>query len=323
MAAPATWTTDGCPVRERADYWRTAVCSEFISLDPVPRDPHGFFGRIQSRGAGPLSVAAIQSAAQLVQRGPKEIAHAPGEYYFLIVQQSGTGLVVQRGRQAHLLPGDAALVDTRRAYTLAFDRDFEQLNISIPLDCIEAWHRDAVPVGVRIANVGPLVSGYIDLLRRFDGQEKLAKSLANNVLDLLQMLAARPDAAVGNLPDGRLLRAREYIRRHFADPSLCAKEVAQANGISVRLLHKLFAASGGTFGDFLRETRLEYCWQRLGNRACRDTILAIALRAGYGNPAVFARAFRQRYGLSPSEFRAAAHANESNAIKQMSPGELP
>jgi AraC-like DNA-binding protein len=78
--------------------------------------------------------------------------------------------------------------------------------------------------------------------------------------------------------------------------------------MSVRLLHKMFAAAGRSFGDTLRELRLEHGRKCLAGMARRVTILEIALESGYGNLSCFSRAFRQRYGLSPSEYRAAAKA---------------
>lgn len=305
MAAPATWSTQGCPVAERVAYWREAACTEFLPLDTVPRDPARFFGHIHSHPAGPLYVSAIRSTAQVVQRGPAQITRAPGEHYFLIVQQAGTGLVVQQDRHAALFPGDAVLVDTRRPYTLMFDRDFAQLSISIPLQCLEPRRREHVPTGVRIANVGPLVSGYLDLFRDLDGQGHTAHALVNNVLELLDVLAARPET-LEQRRDSRLARVQDYVRRYFPDPALGAQRAADANHLSVRLLHKLFAADGQSFGETLREVRLEHGRRRLLDAGCVLTILEISLESGYENFSCFTRAFKQRFGLTPSEYRAAA-----------------
>lgn len=308
MPAPVTWSTQGCPVAERVAYWREAACAEFLPLETVPRDPARFFGHIHSHAAGPLQVAAIRSTAQVVLRGPAQIHRAPGEHYFLIVQQAGIGVVVQQDRHANLTPGDAVLVDTRRPYTLAFDRDFAQICIAIPLHCLEPRRREQVPTGVRIANVGPLVSGYLDLFQDLDATGHTAQALVNNVLELLDVLAARPET-LEHRRDTRLARVQDYLRRHFPDPALCAERVADANHLSVRLLHKLFAADGRSFGETLRELRLEHGRRRLEAGQRHASILDIALECGYENLSCFTRAFRQRYGLTPSEYRAAAHAS--------------
>lgn len=305
MTGPTTWSTDGRPMAERVAYWREITCQAFLSLDPVARDPARFFGQLRTRTAGPFKIATIRSAAQIVQRGPVEIRRTPGGHFYLIVQQSGTGAVFQQGRRADLAPGDAVLVDTRRPYTLAFERDFEQFSLTIPAQCVAARPRDDLPTGVRIASAGPLVAGYVDLFRALDRDPATAQALMNNVLELLDVLASRPQGP-WDRPDERLFRVRAYLTRHFADPDLGAEKAALANHISVRLLHKLFAATGRTFGETLREIRLEHGRRRLGEASAGTTILDIALESGYGNLNCFSRAFRQRYGLTPSEFRAAA-----------------
>ena len=58
------------------------------------------------------------------------------------------------------------------------------------------------------------------------------------------------------------------------------------------------------FNDFLHHYRLQEAAARL---TCEDLpILTIALESGYGSIGPFNRAFRQRFGMTPSEYRAGA-----------------
>lgn len=58
------------------------------------------------------------------------------------------------------------------------------------------------------------------------------------------------------------------------------------------------------FNDFLHHHRLQETAARL---ATEDLpILTIALECGYGSIGPFNRAFRQRFGMTPTEFRAGA-----------------
>jgi AraC-like DNA-binding protein len=58
------------------------------------------------------------------------------------------------------------------------------------------------------------------------------------------------------------------------------------------------------FNDFLHHHRLQAASVRL---AAEDLpILSIALECGYGSIGPFNRAFRQRFGMTPTEYRAAA-----------------
>ncbi|MBP6776550.1 MAG: helix-turn-helix transcriptional regulator, partial [Piscinibacter sp.] len=58
------------------------------------------------------------------------------------------------------------------------------------------------------------------------------------------------------------------------------------------------------FNDFLHHYRLQ---EAVGRLAAEDLpILSIALDVGYGSIGPFNRAFRQRFGMTPTEYRAAA-----------------
>lgn len=88
-------------------------------------------------------------------------------------------------------------------------------------------------------------------------------------------------------------------------------EVAARHGISARHIRRLFEGSGMTFTAFTREQRLLAALRMLNDR-CSDqrAIGAIAFDAGFGDLSYFNRVFRQRFGATPSEIRAAARAKQ-------------
>jgi AraC-like DNA-binding protein len=74
--------------------------------------------------------------------------------------------------------------------------------------------------------------------------------------------------------------------------------------ISVRQVHRLFAAEGLTFGSWVREQRLRRCRDDLADpRHCHHTVAEIAARWGFRSPAHFTRAFQSRYGITPADYR--------------------
>jgi AraC-like DNA-binding protein len=58
------------------------------------------------------------------------------------------------------------------------------------------------------------------------------------------------------------------------------------------------------FNDFLHHHRLREATERLAHEDL--PILTIALECGYGSIGPFNRAFKQRMGVTPTEFRAGA-----------------
>jgi AraC-like DNA-binding protein len=80
--------------------------------------------------------------------------------------------------------------------------------------------------------------------------------------------------------------------------------IAAAHHISVRYLHHLFQADGRTVCGYVREQRLERCRADLASPSlARQSVGRISARWGFPDAAVFGRAFKNAYGVSPGEFR--------------------
>lgn len=98
-------------------------------------------------------------------------------------------------------------------------------------------------------------------------------------------------------------RAVAYIEQAFDDPELSPVSVAAALRISVRYLHLLFAQRGHTTAGWIRERRLAYCREALGNVDSGLSVTDVALRAGFTDPSHFSRVFRHRFGIAPNQYR--------------------
>lgn len=95
-----------------------------------------------------------------------------------------------------------------------------------------------------------------------------------------------------------------FIDSHLLDPHLSPRHAAQSLSISQRYLHLIFAESGTTFCQYIRQQRLEYSRQKLLDPgAAERRICDIALELGFYDHAHFTRNFREAYGVSPKEFR--------------------
>jgi AraC-like DNA-binding protein len=131
--------------------------------------------------------------------------------------------------------------------------------------------------------------------------------LTEATLDIIRALhgdhhPARTPEATGR---GELLRRiQRHMDANLADPNLTPARIAAAHFVSVRLLHRLFAAQGTTVGRWLRDRRLERCRRDLAHPALGHLGTAeIAAAWGFRSPSHFSRAFRSAYGCAPSEAR--------------------
>jgi AraC family transcriptional regulator len=117
----------------------------------------------------------------------------------------------------------------------------------------------------------------------------------------------------------RLNRVVNYIGEHLDEP-LTLRELADEAAFSPFHFHRIFKAMmGETLGGFFWRLRLEKAanlllWQPTAR------ITDVALACGFSSPSNFSRAFRQRFGMSATEFRAGGLSKMCKAERK--PGEV-
>jgi AraC-like DNA-binding protein len=93
------------------------------------------------------------------------------------------------------------------------------------------------------------------------------------------------------------------VRDEYAS-DLSLDDIARRVASSRRQLQRAYAEIGETtFREHLTGVRMDRAAEMLQTRGL--TVREVARRVGYRQPAQFAKAFRRRHGLAPSDFRAA------------------
>ena len=83
--------------------------------------------------------------------------------------------------------------------------------------------------------------------------------------------------------------------------------IAAQHRLKPRWIQRLFAKDGTTFTDYVLAQRLVRAHRLLTDPRCAgQKISAIALDVGFWDVSYFNRVFRRRYGMAPSDLRAAA-----------------
>ena len=103
-------------------------------------------------------------------------------------------------------------------------------------------------------------------------------------------------------PDERLLdRVMKVINANLDNPRLTVEMVAEEVGISrVHLHRKLKELTNQTSRDFIRNVRLSKAAEMLTDK--KYAISELSEVVGFSSPASFATAFKNLYGVSPSEY---------------------
>ena len=98
-------------------------------------------------------------------------------------------------------------------------------------------------------------------------------------------------------------RIKKHIDDHLEEPDLNADRVCKVFGISRTRLYRLFQYTDG-IASYIRNRRLAVALGILSDPTQRRRkIIDIALAVGFVSEVSFIRAFRRRYGLTPTEAR--------------------
>jgi len=115
-------------------------------------------------------------------------------------------------------------------------------------------------------------------------------------------------------------KALWYVESHFAE-AVGLDEAAACAGVSRFQLSRAFGeATGLSFARYLRGRRLSEAARSLAGGA--PDILEVALSVGYGSHEAFTRAFRDWFGLTPEQLRAAARLDNLTLMEPIRMDEL-
>ncbi len=294
------------------------VSATFFPMDcELARDyPGEFHGLLNSRQLGQLGFAAVKSTPLDVYRRRSHIGKVTDSIYLVKVQVAGESQVIQRGREAHLAPGDFTLCLSSEPYELHFASDYSQVVLAIPSPLMEECvHQPERHLGVRMAaetGANGLFSQFVtSIAQRLDDMDGvLAQRLEANVIDLLATTLSyagenqRRDLLCNGVRQEYLSRIRQFIRKHLGDPRLTPDWIAAAHNISTRYLHMLFEAESVSICRYIQQLRLQACSQALADSAfARFTVAEVAYHFGFKDASHFSRAFKAEFGMTPVQYR--------------------
>lgn len=301
------------------DAWLHAVSSAFVPVDAHVEVPLGFEGRLSAHRFGDVSLAFVGGSPVRVSRTPGMIRREDPDLVKMSIQVRGHGLIVQDGREAVMAPGDMALNDASRPYTLCFSEDFLVQVVMLPREALnirtfEFGRLTARAVSARSGAGAVLASMTSSLVgQSAAGELEPSVYLSDAVVNLLDAICAEmadsPRPPADEHRAAMLLRVQRFIDNHLGETDLSTARIAAEHHVSVRYVQKLFESTGTTVREWIRTRRIDRCRHNLlDERFDSVPVGAIGSRWGFTDPAHFSRVVRQYLGMSPSELRLAGQA---------------
>jgi AraC-like DNA-binding protein len=307
-------TTDSVEPRERLAYWVDMICETYVRLECDARPSGSFSGSIVNHQLPGLDLSLVKSRAQRVLRTPRAIANEAADFFIVSLQTKGHAVISQDGREAVMTPGDFAIYDSTRPYTLQFDDDFEEIVLKLRGDHLRSLLRDtekltAMKVSGQVG-AGHLLISMINTLRNEidnlmpSSAEAVAGAVVSVLVAGLQSLPPCGQVELSQMRIYHVARIKQYIDKHLQDPGLTIESVAAQVGMSVGHLHRIFKTEPLSPSQYLWNRRLEACSRELLDpRRAGASVGEIAFGWGFIDAAHFSRAFRLRFDCSPREWR--------------------
>jgi AraC-like DNA-binding protein len=299
---------------KRYEMWREGICRSFCRLDTEPFASDCIDCRVDFTFMHSLTLATpTGSSARFVRT--RELLPDGCDDLVLISACRGPVQVTQGEKTVELETTQACLIEMNAAVGVVLDHTGRFTATRMPRHFLlqvapNAEARLYQPLGENLAAI-TMVERYFalcnDVVQDLDavGQQTAARHL----IELIGLLL-KPETEQRELVEGRgysparlsLLKAE--VLENLTRSTLTIDTIAQANGLSVRQAQRLFAKSGVTFTEFVLQQRLSLAHRMLIDPQNRHRKVSdIAYNAGFGDLSYFNRAFRSRFGVTPSDMR--------------------
>lgn len=302
-------STDEVASEFRVRHWRDAIHEAVVEMDLLPSHGPEFHSHIELCALSNIVAHRAQGSPQRISRNSFEIARGHKNAYYLISQSRHPWSCIHAGESHVVRPGESVLVDSRIPYSFTFDEGFDDLSVELPVAWVERWLPDpARVVGLPIPATegwGLAMRGAKEALVPRDLVElALPDELIEDQLGALLALATGSQIAMPDIDTALFDRCVSVIQARLSRPGLVASEVAGACDVSLRTLHRTFAANALTFAGVLMRKRIDEAACMLADRRFRHlTIAEIGRRCGFLDASHFARQFRRLRRMGPREFR--------------------
>jgi AraC-like DNA-binding protein len=300
--------------------------SPMFSIDARDPDARSAFEvDFTSYQFGDLAISRGSSSAATFERTAQTIARSGLDNIGVVTYLAGGCNLDADGRLTEVHPGDVCILDMTRR-TIVRGPDYESLAVVLPRALLEPLLPNLDDLhGLILKKETPLAIMLVDHLRSLFRE---APSLGLGLGDA--RAAARGTAALiaafaGALANGRdtsaqaaaaasLQPLRRTIEANLANRDLGPEFLSRHAGVSRATLYRLFEPIGGVRA-YIQQRRLTRAYQMITDPAhARLRVGTIAAHCGFSNDSVFSRAFREAYGVSPSDLRNASGRRDASDL---------
>ena len=305
----AATTRDVSP-REQFDYFCDALCDVYSGIRPQRAPAPRFEADVLAFAWGDLVLSRMRAPGHDARRDRRGISAKPDDALFLNFSDTSASTVECGGLVTAVPAAVPVLLDNSEPFHLRFDpsRRFHLFSLRLPGEIdgrrLGSAERALLNERMRRTDLGRQIALQARLMvTEFDaGRTEVAGAMAAVVATLFHSLCTP-----GGEETGRFAAYASTAQAHLHESGFGVRDIAALHRVSARTVQSVFAAEGATVTEWMLRARLERARDRLGDPAWTDrTIEQVAHACGWSDASGFHRAFRARFGETPSFFRPAA-----------------
>lgn len=312
-----SWNVAETSRRAQFELWRDLVDRTHMGAGLVGIAP-SFRADVTRRNIGNISLVECHCDPCQGFRGPDEVRKNNPNYFGILFERSGREIARVNNEEVSLNAGDIVIWDTANQTEFRVLEPLHKFSLFIPKETFRQYAPDFDRLaGIRVGrehSLGPLIGTYLGQLMCEMTQldDALMHSAVNGLLELVSAGACGVKGAAIPRSERAFRKVKQYILQNLSDPELTPQSIANANGVSLRYLHKLFAERGLSVSSLVREQRLHECRKALTDNRDHRAVTEIAFDWGFNDGAHFSRTFRRRFGFAPREARRTSKAGLAN-----------
>jgi AraC-like DNA-binding protein len=300
------FSTAQLPVARRIELWEDHNRDALIGLRCRLLGDTPFDGTELNLHLDRVQLARVRGTSHVVERPAEIVRRNPADAIAVYLTLVGEAFFYHDGGVLTLRPGQALICDADRPFMRGFSHGLEELAIKVPRTVFrDATGLDSVPA--------PMVRATSRALARTVGTALRTDGGPADEQTLLHLIADMTGGTVTDPVAVHLANARAFIEDHLTDPGLNATRVAAGIGISERHLSRAFAGTGTSLPRFVLSRRLERAHRLLASRP-RAAVAEVAASCGFGSATHFAQAFRERFGVRPTDVRKSATPSDFRRV---------
>lgn len=309
----AHFKVEGVPEAERFDLWRESISCVFeVEADKEIRQAD-FHAEIDANMFGSVMLARTRTLQQRWERSPRLMARDGMDHYMIQLYEQGD-MLWETKSGSRSFPKDGLVIFDLAQPMVSRTNNFANISLFIPRLMLEEQLSSADDQHMRVLTgeepMVQLLRDHMSSLKRLSS--RMTGSQAIEIAPATVGLAAACLNAAVSHDDPRQAsgvtfahtsKARRFIESHLDDPNLSVDIICKHLAMSRTRVYKLFESFGG-ITTYIRDRRLRGALMALTDKAsAHHSIYDIALAANYSSDAAFVRAFRRRYGVTPSDVR--------------------